>query len=179
MGLSMVKKGLSCLHEVQIKIGSWMQPCPMKCHMLIAWVQKHTQKFGVILGEELTTCLLMYILCLNHQKKHQNFQEMLQSCLKEEMDVPKKVQTMLKLCLIIRCQWVQLGFGHLDNSANEVGWWHALGWWNLEILNMCHQTCLVSWFMLLSGYFQTLPMLGFLVSVQWTHEEIDFPIAYV
>jgi hypothetical protein len=32
------------------------------------------------------------------------FQEMFQNCLEIEIDVPKKVQTMLKLCLIIRCQ---------------------------------------------------------------------------
>jgi hypothetical protein len=34
---------------------------------------------------------------------------------------------MLKLCLIIGCQWTQLGFGHLDGGADEVGWWDVLG----------------------------------------------------
>ncbi len=29
-----------------------------------------------------------------------------------------------------------------------------------------------------SEYFQMLPMFGLLVSVQWTHEETDFPITY-
>jgi hypothetical protein len=39
---------------------------------------------------------------------------MLQSGLEVKIDVLKKVQTMLKLCLIIKCQWVQLGSGHLN-----------------------------------------------------------------
>ncbi len=45
------------------------------------------------------------------------------SHLAKEIDIPKEVQTMLKLCLIIRCQWVQLKFGHLDSGVDEVGWW--------------------------------------------------------
>jgi hypothetical protein len=63
---------------------------------------------------------------LNHQKKHQTFQEMFQSCLKKEINILKKNVTMLKLCLIIRCQWVQLGSNHLDNGVDEVGWWDIL-----------------------------------------------------
>jgi hypothetical protein len=43
------------------------------------------------MGEELTTCLLRYILCLNHQKKHEFFQKMFQNCLEEEIDVLKEV----------------------------------------------------------------------------------------
>jgi hypothetical protein len=45
-----------------------------------------------------------------------------------------------------------------------------------EILNFEHVPS--NWFVALLKCFQTLPMLGFLVSVQWIHEEIDFPIAY-
>jgi hypothetical protein len=45
----------------------------------------------VILGEELATYLLLYTLCQNYQKKHQSFQEMLQSHLKGEINIPKKV----------------------------------------------------------------------------------------
>jgi hypothetical protein len=40
--------------------------------MLVAQIQKHTQKLGVFLGKELTTCLLLYVLCLNCQKKTPN-----------------------------------------------------------------------------------------------------------
>jgi hypothetical protein len=72
---------------------------------------------------------------------------------------------MLKLCMIIRCQWIQFGLGHLDNGVDKVGWWNVLGWWNLEILSVCHQTSLVSWFVVPSECFQTLLMLGSLVSV--------------
>jgi hypothetical protein len=61
---------------------------------------------------------------------------------------------MLKMSLIIRCQWIQLEFGHLDNNVYEVGWWYELGWQNLEILKMCHQTSLVGWFMVPSKCFQ-------------------------
>jgi len=67
-GLSI--KGLSCFHGVQIKIGSWTQHCPIKFHMLVVWIHKCTQKLGMILSEEFTTCLLLYVLCLNYQKKH-------------------------------------------------------------------------------------------------------------
>jgi hypothetical protein len=35
--------------------------------------------------------LLMYVLCLNRKKKHQILQEMFQSCLEEEIDIPKEV----------------------------------------------------------------------------------------
>ncbi len=72
---------------------------------------------------------------------------------------------MLKLCLIIRCEWVQLGSGHMDNDVDEVGRWNVLDWQNFEILNMCYQTSLVGLFMVLSICFQTLLMFGFLVSV--------------
>jgi len=58
---------------------------------------------GVILSEKFVTCLLLYIPYLNRQKKHQILQKMLQSQIEEEIDVPKDLQTMLKLCLIIRC----------------------------------------------------------------------------
>jgi hypothetical protein len=61
---------------------------------------------------------------------------MFQSCVEEKIDVPKEVQTMLKLCLIIKCQWIQLGSGHLNNDVVEIKWWNVLGWRNLEILNM-------------------------------------------
>jgi len=54
-------------------------------------------------------------------KKHQILQEMFQSHLKKEIDILKEVQTMLKLCIIIKCQRVQLGSGHLDNGADEIG----------------------------------------------------------
>ncbi len=62
----------------------------MKCHMLITWILKHTQKLGVILGGKLIIHLL-YVLCLNRQKKHQILQEMFQSCLEEEIDVLEEV----------------------------------------------------------------------------------------
>ncbi len=91
--------GLSRLHEVQTEINLWAQPCPMKCHMLITWISKRTQKLGMIIGEEFIICLLLYVLCLNHQKKHQIFQKMLLNHLKEEIiDIPKEVQTMQKFC---------------------------------------------------------------------------------
>jgi hypothetical protein len=69
---------------------------------------------------------------------------MFQSHLKKEIDIPKDVQTMLKLCLIIKCQWVQLGSSHLGNNVDQVGWWDVIGWQNFEILNMCHETSLAS-----------------------------------
>jgi hypothetical protein len=53
----------------------------------------------MIIGEEFIICLLLYVLCLNHQKKHQIFQKMLLNHLKEEIiDIPKEVQTMQKFC---------------------------------------------------------------------------------
>jgi hypothetical protein len=146
--------------------------------MLVAWIQKCTQKLGMILGEGFATCLLLYILCLKHQKKHQFFQEMIQSCLEKEIDIPKNVQTMLKLCLIIRCQWIQLGSNHIDNNVNEVWWWYVLGWQNFKSLSVCRQTSLVGWFVALSKRLQMVPMFAFLVNVQWTHEKTNFPIAY-
>jgi hypothetical protein len=69
------------------------------------------------------------------------------------------------LCMIIRCQWVQLGFDHLDNSADEVRWWHVLGWQNFEISSMCYQIFLAGWFVAPSKCFQMLPMFGFLINV--------------
>ncbi len=103
---------------------------------------------------------------------------MLQSQIEEEIDVPKEMQTMLKLCLIIKCQWIQLKSAHLDNDVDGVRWWDIFGWRNLEILNMCFQTFLASWFVPPSKCFQTLLMFGFLINVQWIHEEINFPITY-
>jgi len=64
---------------------------------------------------------------MNRQKKHQILQEMFQSHLKKEIEIPEKVQTMLKMCLIIKCQWVQLGSGHLNSGADEIKWWDILG----------------------------------------------------
>jgi len=58
----------------------------------------------VILSEKFVTCLLLYVPCLNRQKKHQILQEMLQNQIEEQIDVRKYLQTMLKLCLIIRCE---------------------------------------------------------------------------
>jgi hypothetical protein len=63
---------------------------------------------------------------------------MFQSSLEEKIDGLEEMQTMLKLCLIIRCQWIQLGSGHLDSGVDEVGWWDIFGWRNFEILSMCH-----------------------------------------
>jgi hypothetical protein len=45
----------------------------------------------MFLGKKFATCLLLYVIYLNHQKKHQILQEMLQSCLEEEIDIPKEV----------------------------------------------------------------------------------------
>jgi hypothetical protein len=84
----------------------------------------------------------------------------------------------LKLCMVIRCQWVQLGSSHLDNDVNEVGWWDVLGWQNLQNLNVCRQISLASWFMALSECFQMLPIFGLFVNVQWIHEKNDFLITY-
>jgi len=44
----------------------------------------------MILGEELATYLL-YVLCPNHQNKHQIFQEMFQNHLEGEINIPKEV----------------------------------------------------------------------------------------
>jgi hypothetical protein len=44
----------------------------------------------MILGEELATYFL-YVLCPNHQNKHQILQEMSQNRLEEEINIPKEV----------------------------------------------------------------------------------------
>jgi hypothetical protein len=44
----------------------------------------------MLLGEELAICLLLYVFCLNHKQQHQICRKMLQNCLKEEIDIPKK-----------------------------------------------------------------------------------------
>jgi len=62
------------------------------------------------------------------------------------ISVPTKMQTKQGLCLIIKCQWIQFGLRHLDNNRDEVKSLYAFGWQNLKVLNVFHQTCQTSWF---------------------------------
>jgi hypothetical protein len=40
--LTWSKVSFSCFCVVQIGTNSWVQPYPMKCHMLTTWIQMHT-----------------------------------------------------------------------------------------------------------------------------------------
>jgi hypothetical protein len=66
--------------------------------------------------------------------------------------VPPKVQTKQGSCLLPKCQWIQLGLGHLNNNENKVKWLGTLGWQNLQTFNVCHQTYQISLF--------AVPLLG-------------------
>jgi len=66
--------------------------------------------------------------------------------------VPPKVRTKQGSSLLAKCQWIQLGLGHLNNNENEVKWLGTLGWQNLQTFNVCHQTYPISLFV--------VPLLG-------------------
>ncbi len=67
---------------------------------------------------------------------------MFQSCWVRVINVLTKKWTEKRSCLIVEGQWVQFGLGQLDTNEDEVRWVDALGWQNLETLNVCYQTCL-------------------------------------
>ncbi len=76
--------------------------------------------------------MLDYVFCWNLQRWHWTFQETFQSCQARVIDAPTKVQTKQRLCLTIRCQWIQLELGQLDIHEDEIGWPNTLDWQNFE-----------------------------------------------
>ncbi len=100
----------------------------------------NTQQLNMILNKMITTCLLTSVLCLNLQKQHWIFQQMLQNCFKMEVNIPIKVQIALEMCLVTMCWWNQFKLGHLGNDGDEVDSPNAHGWNFFETLNMFDQT---------------------------------------
>jgi len=95
----------------------------------------NTQQLNMILNKMITTCLLTSVLCLNLQKQHWIFQQMLQNCLKMEVNIPIKVQIALEMCLVTMCWWNQFKLGHLGNDWGW-SWFTKCTWleffWNFE-----------------------------------------------
>jgi hypothetical protein len=105
-----------------------------------------SQKGTICSSEAITSCFLMFVFCLKTQKWHQIIQQMLQNHLATKI---KFQQTMLKLCLIIRCLQDQLVLGHMGSDASATKWLNTFGCKKIKNLNISHQTCQEDWFVVL------------------------------
>jgi hypothetical protein len=90
--------------------------------------------------------LVNEFVCSNFGKWHWVPLRMFQCHWVRMSNVPTKVQTKQGSCLIIKCQWFQLGPGHLDNNENKLHETQKLmkRTWNMPNLGS-NQTLLRFW----------------------------------